>query len=180
MRYFVVVGGRTYCVELEGDAVIVDGRKLRAELQAVPGSAIRHLLLDGRSHTLHVGETNGKGGWGLNVDGHTLEVEATDERTRTIRAMTARSATSRGPKPVRAPMPGMIVRIEVESGQNVRAGQGIVIIEAMKMENELRADGDGIVTRVLVSPGQAVEKGAVLVEFQDTTFVGAPDAGENR
>jgi pyruvate carboxylase subunit B len=63
-------------------------------------------------------------------------------------------------------MPGLIVRLEVTEGQTVSAGQGVVIMEAMKMENELRADGGGIVSRIRVAVGQAVEKGTVLVEFQ--------------
>jgi pyruvate carboxylase subunit B len=63
-------------------------------------------------------------------------------------------------------MPGLIVRIEVELGQKVANGQGVAVIEAMKMENELRADGGGTVARILVAPGEAVQKGAVLVEFE--------------
>ncbi|HEY0673364.1 MAG TPA: acetyl-CoA carboxylase biotin carboxyl carrier protein subunit, partial [Longimicrobiales bacterium] len=64
-----------------------------------------------------------------------------------------------------APMPGLVLRVDVEAGQQVNAGQGVVIIEAMKMENELRADAAGVVARILVQPGTAVEKGTVLVEF---------------
>ena len=63
-------------------------------------------------------------------------------------------------------MPGLVVRVDVEPGHRVEAGQGVVIIEAMKMENELKAEADGVVSRVLVEQGQAVEKGAVLVEFE--------------
>jgi pyruvate carboxylase subunit B len=59
----------------------------------------------------------------------------------------------------------MVVRVEVEPGQHVGAGQGVVIIEAMKMENELKADAAGVVSKVLVTAGTAVEKGAVLIEF---------------
>jgi pyruvate carboxylase subunit B len=70
---------------------------------------------------------------------------------------------------MRAPMPGLIVRVDVTAGDEVRTGEGVVIIEAMKMENELRADGGGIVSRVLVEAGQAVEKGAVLVEFEEAS-----------
>jgi len=80
--------------------------------------------------------------------------------------MTGGGAVAQGPKPVRAPMPGLVVRVEVEPGQEVKAGQGVVIIEAMKMENELKAEAVGVVSRVLVQQGQAVEKGAVLVEFE--------------
>ena len=63
-------------------------------------------------------------------------------------------------------MPGLVVRVEVAAGERVRAGQGVVIMEAMKMENELRAEGEGVVARVLATAGQPVEKGAILVEFE--------------
>jgi biotin carboxyl carrier protein len=92
-----------------------------------------------------------------------------DQRTRTLRSLSGAAARSHGPRAVHAPMPGLIVRVEVNAGDAVRAGQGIVVIEAMKMENELRAQADGRVARIHVQPGQAVEKGAVLVEFDAAT-----------
>lgn len=176
MRYYVEVGDRSYCVELGAGEVIVDGCPVRAELEAIPGTTLRHLLIDGRSHTLHAEQTNGKGAWELHIDGHRLAVEALDERTRAIRAMTAKTGTALGPKPVRAPMPGLVVRIEVEPGQAIEAGDGVAIIEAMKMENELRAEGPGVVSRVLVAAGKAVEKGEILVEF-DALERESPQAG---
>jgi pyruvate carboxylase subunit B len=63
-------------------------------------------------------------------------------------------------------MPGLVVRVLVEPGQRVQAGSGVVVLEAMKMENELRAPSDATVGRVVVSPGTAVERGQLLVEFQ--------------
>jgi biotin carboxyl carrier protein len=163
MRYFVNVGDRTVEVEIDGDVVRVAGREVAAELRAVPDSALRHLLVDGRSVPIIADAVEGS--WDVGLDGQRFRAEVLDERTRTIREMTGRAAGPRGPKPVRAPMPGMIVRIEVAPGDAVRSGQGIVIVEAMKMENELKAEGDGVVGRILVEPGQAVQKGAVLVEF---------------
>ncbi len=73
------------------------------------------------------------------------------------------SAVRAGPAPIVAPMPGLIVRISVAVGDKVEAGQGVVVMEAMKMENELRATASGTVRRVEVAPGTAVEKGALLV-----------------
>jgi pyruvate carboxylase subunit B len=62
-------------------------------------------------------------------------------------------------------MPGLVVRVSVEPGQAVESGAGVLVLEAMKMENELRATSAGIVRAVRVQPGQAVERGQVLVEF---------------
>lgn len=165
MLYHVTIGSRTLTVELAGDRVLIDGADVgRAELAALPGTQVRHLLLDGRSVT--VVARRGEDAWNLHVDGWPVRAEVVDERTRAIRAMTGAAAGPQGPKPVRAPMPGMIVRTEVSVGDVVRAGQGVVVMEAMKMENELKAEADGVVARVLIEAGQAVEKGAVLVEFE--------------
>ncbi len=165
MRYYVTLGGRTIEVELRDNDVIVDGVVMAADLQQVPGTLLRRLSLNGESHRVVAVAGETRGAWELQLGGERLRVDVVDERTRAIRAMTARTSGPQGPKPVRAPMPGMIVRVEAEVGQHVRAGQGVIIIEAMKMENELKADAAGVVSRVLAAPGIAVEKGAVLVEF---------------
>ena len=77
-----------------------------------------------------------------------------------------RGAQARAEKQLKAPMPGLVVRVEVEVGDAVAAGQGVVIVEAMKMENELKAPADGAVAEVRVEPGQPVEKGAVLLVLE--------------
>jgi biotin carboxyl carrier protein len=88
-----------------------------------------------------------------------------DERARHIRSLTGGGERARGPAVLKAPMPGLVVRVQVEAGQPVAAGAGVVVLEAMKMENELRAAAAGVVRIVRVRPGEAVEKGQVLVEF---------------
>ena len=165
MHYYVTIGERTFEVELGPDGVRIDGDLVKAELRQVAGTPIRHLLLDGASHTLHA--ANGEpGAWVVHMDGTRMELDVVDERTRTIRAMTARTSGPRGPRPVKAPMPGLVVRLLVAAGERVRAGQGVAIVEAMKMENELKADAEGVVARIAVEPGQAVEKGTVMIEFE--------------
>lgn len=178
MLYFVTVAGRPVEVELAGDRISVDGREVTAELVAVPGSPTRHLLLDGRSFVMSVRPGEGRGEWEIQLDGHHFSTEVVDERTRSIRQLAGVAAGPQGPKPVRAPMPGLVVRVEVEAGQTVQVGDGVAIIEAMKMENELKAEAPGVVSKVLVSDGEAVEKGAVLVEFE-AEAVENEDGGEN-
>jgi biotin carboxyl carrier protein len=68
-------------------------------------------------------------------------------------------------------MPGLVLRVQVEAGERVEAGKGLVVLEAMKMENELKSRAPGVVKAVRVRPGEAVEKGQVLLEFE------APEAG---
>ncbi len=165
MKYFVTIAGRTIEVELHAAGVRIDGREVAAEMRELPGSQLRHLLVDGSSLPF-VATQSEAGVWDLHVEGARHRAEVVDERTRAIRAMTGQSTAQKGPAPIKAPMPGLVTRIEVAAGDTVRAGQGVVVIEAMKMENELRADADGIVEQVLVAPGQAVEKGTVLVQMR--------------
>jgi biotin carboxyl carrier protein len=173
MRYFVTVEGRTFDVELTGEHAVIDGTRVAVELRTVPATGTRLLLADGGSHVVLGGAGAEKGEWDLQIDGRRLHASVVDERTRAIRALTGKSAAPAGPKPVRAPMPGMIIRVEVAAGQEVRPGQGVAIVEAMKMENELRADAGGVVRRVFVAAGEAVEKGQVLVEFEPPPPAGA-------
>ncbi len=166
MRYFVSFGERTLEVDVEGDVVRVDGVELSADLAALPGSELRSLLVDGRSYLVQAAREERRGAWRLRIDGVPLEADVADERTRAIRSLTGGAAGERGPRPVRAPMPGLVIRIEVEVGDRVAAGDGVAIIEAMKMENELKAESTGRVARIHVSAGDAVEKGALLVELE--------------
>ena len=69
-------------------------------------------------------------------------------------------------KELQAPMPGRIVQLAVSVGQEVQVGDEILSLEAMKMENALKAEGVGVVKAILVSPNQVVDKGAVLIEFE--------------
>ena len=101
----------------------------------------------------------------MRIDGRRYEVDALDERTRAIRDLVDASRAPTGPVPLAAPMPGLVVRVHVAVGDTVAAGQPLVVIEAMKMENELRALAAGTVRAIHATPGQPVEKGAVLVEL---------------
>ena len=163
--YFVTIGERSIEVEIGADGVRVAGEPVQAELLTLPGTGVRSLDVDGRSHRL-VAARKGKGEWDLHLNGSGMTARVLDERARKIAAMAAVSQGPKGPKPVSAPMPGMIMKVEVAVGDEVAAGQGVVIIEAMKMENELKADGAGTVKAVRVTAGQAVEKGTVLIEFE--------------
>jgi pyruvate carboxylase subunit B len=166
MRYFVTVAGRTLEVVLENGAIRIDGQAVDAELVDVPGTPLRHLRIDGESWPLVARKAAERGDWDVHIGGGRFAVTVVDERTKAIREMTGRADGPRGPRPLRAPMPGLVARVEVTAGQIVRRGDGIVIVEAMKMENELKADTGGVVSRIHVTPGQAVEKGALLVEFE--------------
>ena len=168
MKYFVQVGEppQTLVVEVGGGQVTVDGVPLAAHFAAVIGTPLHHLLLAGESWTvaaqpLERGERAAR--WALGLAGERVVVEVVDERTQQIQALTGRPAKAAESGVITAPMPGLVVRIPVTEGQTVARGAGLVVVEAMKMENDLRAPRDGVVAKVHVKVGEAVVKGAPLV-----------------
>lgn len=165
MKYIVDVNGERVAVDVNVNQVEIDGEYFDAGLTSVAGTPIRLVRLGEHLHRIVArrGETRGK--WVLDIDGVRVQAEALDERMRVIRDLTAAASGPAGPAPVVAPMPGLVVRVTVAVGDEVSAGQGLVMIEAMKMENELRASAAGVVTAVHAVPGEAVEKGTVLVEL---------------
>ena len=105
------------------------------------------------------------------MEGVRYLAEVLDSGQEAVRLARRSSAAGAGPLPLRAPMPGLVIRIDVAEGDTVSPGDGLLIVEAMKMENELRAMAPARVRRVHVSAGDAVEKNQLLVEF---------DAGEEQ
>lgn len=162
MKYFVTIAGREVEVDLTGHTPLVDGTPVEAQLAALPGTRTRHLLAGGRSYALAATPGDRAGRWHLGLGAERFTADAVDERTRAIREMTGGAADT-ADKTIVAPMPGLVLKVEVEVGQAVRAGQGVVVVEAMKMENELKAPSDGVVASIAVQPGQTVDKGATLI-----------------
>lgn len=99
------------------------------------------------------------------VNGKKCTLEATDEMDLLLKKLGMDSGSTRQVKELKAPMPGMVVKIEVEAGSAVKKDQALVILEAMKMENVLKAQADGVVQNVEVKKGQAVEKNQILIRF---------------
>ena len=165
MKYLVQVGTRSVEVTLDGDGLVADGRRVQARTADVPGSPVRLVTIGDAVHRVVARRGEGRGQYTLRIDGWRFDVEALDERSRAIRDASARSGAASGPAPLKAPMPGLVVRVLVQPGDIVQAGQGLVVMEAMKMENELRATRAGTVVKVLATPGSAVEKGSLLIEM---------------
>jgi pyruvate carboxylase subunit B len=157
--------------------VAVDGDPVAAELVEIDGTEVRSLLLGGRSHRV-LASRKEKGVWGLHLSGTHLNARVVDERTRIIEEMTGAAEGAAGPKALKAPMPGLVMRIEVEVGQSVAEGDGLIIVEAMKMENELKCHGDARVKAIHVMEGETVAKDQLLVEFEPLEAPAIEEAGE--
>jgi biotin carboxyl carrier protein len=167
VKYVVELNARRKTVSIEPEGVrYEDDPPIHGELSDIEGSPVRMVKLGTHVYRVVGEKRQGRGKYTLWVDGYRFEAEALDERTRSIRDLSAATAGSTGPAPIIAPMPGLIVRVNVSVGDRVEAGQGLVVMEAMKMENELRAIAAGVVKSVEVSPGTAVEKGTLLVALE--------------
>lgn len=166
-RYVVEFDGRRFSVALDGSVAAVDGGSaVPARVERIEGTRLRLVTVGRSTHRVLVQREKERGRYVLHVDGRRYAIDALDERTRAIRDMAGAGSPAAGAVPLVAPMPGLVVRIHVAAGDMVEAGQGLVSIEAMKMENELRATAAARVKRVVAVAGSAVDKGAVLVEFE--------------
>lgn len=142
----------------------VDGKPVPADIRALSPGVLSILLTlpDGaiRSFRCIADAADEPAVLGVLIDGHRIPYSIADPRS--LRAVSA-SATQSGPRPLKAPMPGRIVRVLVGAGDVVEAGQGCVVIEAMKMQNELKAPKAGIVGRLSATVGETVAAGATLL-----------------
>jgi biotin carboxyl carrier protein len=163
MLFEALAGGHTVKVEVRrrenGYTVTVDGRALEVDVQETSRDFLS-LLVEGRSY--EAGLEKRAGGYRVLLPGHAVEVDLSEA----ARGAVAVRKPAGGPLRVSAPMPGKIVRVGVEPGQDVTAGQPLLVMEAMKMENEIRSPRDGRVKEIAVRAGQAVETGAVLAVLE--------------
>jgi biotin carboxyl carrier protein len=164
MKYHVTLQGRRMEVELTAEGLLLDGQEVAAELATVPGTEVRHLRLGERGRTLAAHPT--EEGWEIWIGGRRLVARVEDERAHALRELTDDSGRDAGEMELRAPMPGLVVCVLVETGQEVAAGDGLVVMEAMKMENELSAQSSGTVTEVAVDEGQTVDQNDLLVRLE--------------
>lgn len=167
MKVWVTLDGHDTEVEfstLGGRLVLdVEGRKLDADFVRLPDGRVWSLLVDGRSYEVRVVEEGGE----LRVtwQNHTVAVEARHPLEKMLLQQTGARAKAAG-ETILAPMPGAVVAIRVKPGDVVHAGQSVVVLEAMKMQNELSAHSGGVVAEVLVAEKAAVSAGQALVRLK--------------
>ena len=166
MRYHVTVGAVTLEVEIDAEGVRVDGERMQVLGPEAVSPNLYSFIVDGASHTV-LAERGGSV-WNLQLRGRCHQVEVVDDRMKVMRDMSSAGAAVNGPAPVRAPMPGRVVKVEVEEGELVEAGRGLLVVEAMKMENSLTAPVGGRVGTIHVVAGQTVEKDEILMEMVPT------------
>jgi pyruvate carboxylase subunit B len=160
--YQAVVGDRTFDLSFEDDHVVVDGERKPYSVEVLREGYLS-LIVDGRSVPVAV-EPTGEGRMRVTIDGRRTDVQVKDERDLLVDAFGLGADAAAGGA-VRAPMPGLVLEVQVAEGEEVAPEQGLLVLEAMKMENELAAPSGGVVTSIQVEEGDAVDKGDLLIEI---------------
>ncbi len=167
MKYFLrSSSGRRLEVEVEHDPpstfrLRVDGRNLRADLVDVDRQGQYAACLDDRSFAAAIEQRDDQHLL-VTLGGECFVIQATDEREQAAGAL---ASTRPRAETVKASMPGIVVRVSVTAGEAVSAGQPLLVLEAMKMQNEVCAEHVGVVSTVEVSPGQAVAAGEIMLRL---------------
>lgn len=167
MAYIATSGGGEHRLDVRQDRdglrVRLDDREFLVDLLRVD-PALYSVLIGGRSYEIDVLET--EDALVVLVDGQPFRVEIQDEQQRRLRAAVGKGEAKAGKRIVTAPMPGKVVKLLVKPGDAVKPGDGVIVVEAMKMENELKASAAGTVKEIRVEEGKAVSGGEILVVIE--------------
>jgi biotin carboxyl carrier protein len=164
MKYITTIDDRQFTVEvIDEKHISVDGKIYEIDFESVAGQPVYSLIVDGRSHESYIYQ--GDDNWQVLIRGRLYPALVEDEREKRLRAAAGGGVAETGEFHLRAPMPGLVVAIPVAEGQPVKRGQVILILESMKMQNELKAPRDGTIGRIRVRAGETVEQKQTLLSM---------------
>jgi biotin carboxyl carrier protein len=168
MKYFATVNDQVYEIDIDHHGrVTVDGNELAAEMQLVGGTNLYSLLVDNASYEVVLDPDNDQHTtYGVMAGGLRFVVKVQDERSRRLALVDRNLRPPDGELHIRAPIPGLVVKADIQPGQEVAEGETLIILEAMKMENELRAPRAGTVIEVRVVAGAQVALGQTLISLK--------------
>jgi biotin carboxyl carrier protein len=165
MKYIATVDNKEFLVEIVDERhIIVNGKTYQIDFETVSGQPVYSLIADGKSHESYV--ARGDDAWQVLLRGRLYPVNVEDEREKRLRNAAGGGVSEGGDFHLKAPMPGLIVAVNVEEGQDVQKGQVLLILESMKMQNELKSPRDGKVSRIKVKAGESVEQKQTLLSVQ--------------
>ena len=162
MRYISTVGDHEFVIEIMDDNhVVLNGETLVVNFDSVAEQPLFSLLVDGQSYEAFVYPAEDL--WQVLLRGrlHTVKVE--DEREKRLRAASGEVISEGAEFHLQAPMPGLVIDVVVADGQEVGIGDVLVVLESMKMQNELKSPFAGKVTRLRVAPGDSVEQNQTML-----------------
>lgn len=155
-------GANLYSITLDGREYQVDAHTMLSEIVTT--------IIDGKSYDIDIEQQNMAdaldGRLGVRVRGRVVYLDMLDERHKKMRDAQAARFSEHGLVRICSPMPGKVLRVLVAAGDSVTEGQGLVVVEAMKMENELKSPKNGLVKELLAKPGESVEGGALLLTIE--------------
>ncbi len=161
MKYVTIINDTRFEIDIEKDGTLkVNGEPREVDFLSL-GPSLYSILMNHRSYEALIEEREGK--YDVLMQGRLYTGEVLDERAQLLATRRGSLGAESGEISIKAPMPGLIAAIPVTEGEAVVKGQTIVILESMKMQNELKAPREGTVQRISVQPGQTVEQNKLLV-----------------
>ena len=163
MEFQVALNSDVYSVQRSGSVLKVDNKSIKFDIDNVSENRMV-VFYDNRAHEVEVLSRNEKR-FVLMVNGKTVEVEIKDEIDQLLQKLGMTSHNSKSVSELKSPMPGAIIDVMIEAGDEVSKGDPILILEAMKMENIIKSPVDGTIKAIAIKKGQNVNKGELLVRF---------------
>lgn len=165
MKYVTTVNNQEFQIEIVDERHIRIGEQLlEVDFEAINGQPVFSIILDGKSYESFVYQ--GDEDWEVLIRGRQYQVKIEDERERRLKTAASGGVAEGGEFHLKAPMPGLVVSVLVEEGQEVKKGQVMLILESMKMQNELKAPRDGVIERVRVKAGESVEQKQAMLSLR--------------
>jgi biotin carboxyl carrier protein len=165
MYQIKVNGKEARDVAADAEGVVIDGKKTDWDMRRLPDGTY-HILAEGKSyHAILEHLDPDQKRMTLRINNNTYQLDIREPIDLLLQKMGLNVAADRKAEPIKAPMPGLVLKVLVAEGQNLKKGDPVLILEAMKMENVFKAPADAMVKAVKIKEGQAVEKGMVLIEL---------------
>ena len=165
MKYITTIDGKEFLVEIIDDRhVSIDGKIVEVDFESVQSQPVFSLIVDGESYEAYV--YDGEEDLEVLVKGRLYHSRVEDERERRLRAASGGGVVDSGTFHLKAPMPGLVVSVVVEEGQEVKEKQPMVIVEAMKMENQVNALAAGKVKKINFGDGDQVDTETPIIELE--------------
>lgn len=162
MKYVTTVGDTSFALAINRDGELVVNDVTHAlDFKAIDEAGLYSIIVDNASYEVLIEESDGE--YRVLIDGVLYQARVVDERASRLAAAAGAFGPASGELLIKSPMPGLIVQVPVKEGDVVKKGQVVVILESMKMENELKAPRDGTIGSIKVAQRQAVEQGQALL-----------------
>jgi biotin carboxyl carrier protein len=156
MRYITTIGDQEYLIEiLDEQNLLVNGVRFHIDFESISQQPVYSLLLDGQSYESYV--YAGEDALQVFLHGSHYQATVEDEREKRLRSASRGNVAENAEFQLRAPMPGLVVAIPVKDGQTVNKGDVLVVLESMKMQNELKSPRSGTISRMRIKIGDSVE-----------------------